>query len=96
MNHRIWGEWFEDKSGGDRRRVAFDKVGEVEVSTVFLGVDHGARDGGAPVLFETMIFGGSDEIDQSQWRYTSRADALIGHAAALALVHAECEAGGAS
>jgi hypothetical protein len=47
------------------RRVACDKVNDVEISTVFLGLDHNYGSG-PPVLWETMVFGG--ELDQEQTR----------------------------
>jgi hypothetical protein len=49
-----FGQWFETAD----RRVALTRVLDIcEVSTVFLGMDHGfMRDGNAPVLFETMAF----------------------------------------
>ena len=59
------------------------KIGQVEVSTVFLGLDHSFCKGGDPVLWETMIFGG--EHDGEQWRYTSRKEAIAGHKAACKL-----------
>ena len=49
-----WALWMNDVS---QRIVAKDKFGDVEVSTVFLGLDHNWG-GGEPLLFETMIFGG--------------------------------------
>lgn len=67
------------------RRVAYDKIEGVEVSTVFLGLDHGRGDG-PPLLFETMIFGGTH--DGYQERYSSWAQAEEGHAEALALARA--------
>ncbi len=57
-----WASWFETAN----RRVKYgvadvtykgDKVGQVRVSTVFLGIDHACGDG-EPMLFETMVFGG--------------------------------------
>jgi hypothetical protein len=56
-----WGRFME--SG--ERQLANDLVGDIRVSTVFLGIDHGygflrhLPDGGpvAPVLWETMVFG---------------------------------------
>jgi len=42
---------------GTNRHVASDMVGDVRVSTVFLGLDHSFGEGD-PLLFETMIFGG--------------------------------------
>jgi len=41
-----WARWFERK---DVRRVASDDVGDVNISTVFLGLDH-AFGGGQPIL----------------------------------------------
>jgi len=63
--------------------VAQDKVGEMLVSTVFLGLDHqfGA---GEPVLFETMVFGG--EYDGEQDKYSTWEEAEAGHAEILAKV----------
>ena len=40
-----------------RTRVFYTKDIEVLISTVFLGLDH-SWNGGEPLLFETMIFGG--------------------------------------
>lgn len=77
---REWGRWMED---GDRRRVAFDMVDGVTVSTVFLGLDHQWGDG-PPLLFETMIFGGPH--DEYQERYSTWEEAEAGHAKALATV----------
>ena len=37
------------------RHVADDRVGEVRVSTVWLGLDHSFGFGGPPLIFETMI-----------------------------------------
>lgn len=74
-----WGKWFQE----DKRRVGYDEVGKVTVSTVFLGVDHRFTDG-PPLLFETMIFGGAH--DQYQTRCSTWAQAEAMHAAALALV----------
>lgn len=75
-----WAQFFND---GNARRVAFDHVGDgVEVSTVFLGIDHRAFGTGAPLLFETMIFGG--EYDETCQRYSTRAEAQAGHAAVVA------------
>ena len=58
-----------------------DMVGDVRVSTVFLGLDHSLTLDGPPVLWETMVFGGDN--DQYQQRYTSRAEAIEGHGAIL-------------
>ena len=75
----VWGTWMQKAD----RHVGNDHVGDVHVSTVFLGLDH-SFGSGPPVLWETMIFGG--EHDQYQERYTSKEAALEGHKKALALV----------
>jgi hypothetical protein len=66
-----------------RRRVAHTEVGQVEVSTVFLVLDHNYGREGPPVLYETMVFGGAH--DQWQRRYATREAALAGHDQAVML-----------
>ena len=60
--------------------------GQVHVSTVWLGLDH-SWGNGPPVIFETMIFGGAH--DELQGRYCTYAQAVAGHAEAVALVRRE-------
>jgi hypothetical protein len=62
--------------------------GIVRVSTVWLGLDHNLF--GPPHIFETMIFGGAH--DGTLWRYSSHAEAVTGHAAAVELVRREAHA----
>ena len=78
-----WAKFFE---GDDNWRVAITEIGDVKVSTVFLGVGH-SFGGGAPVLFETMIFGG--EHDEYQKRYHTLEEAMIGHEKAVSLAKGE-------
>ena len=80
-----WGDWFKNASN---RLIAWDEIGDAVVSTVFLGVDH-AGDGAQPILFETMIFGGLHNYHQKQ--YATRADALTGHVAAVAMASSSTE-----
>lgn len=72
-----WGNFFE--SGA--RIVEQTGVGDVRVSTVFLGIDHRHFGAGPPLVFETMIFGGP--LHHEQWRYSSWDDAETGHAVAV-------------
>ena len=58
-------------------RVAKTQVRDMEVSTVWLGIDHSFFADSAPIIFETMIFGG--DRDQHCWRYSTEAEALDGH-----------------
>jgi hypothetical protein len=62
------------------KRVGATDVGELRVSTVWLGLDHGYN-GGPPVIFETMVF---DHRDDGQWnneltRYCTEEEAMRGH-----------------
>ena len=82
-NVTLWARLLQNMPVG-QRRVASNFVGDVRVSTVFLGIDHNFSLSGDPILWETMIFGGPE--DGFQRRYTSKADAIVGHAEAMKLV----------
>lgn len=69
-----WARWFET---ADRQVAKTDLPGGVCVSTVFIGIDHRFVGKGAPIVFETMIFGGKH--DQEMWRYETWEEALSGH-----------------
>lgn len=70
-----WAKWFETAD----RHVAQDFVGDVKVSTVFLGIDHNMLPGVglSPTLFETMVFDGP--LDGEMWRYCTWGEAEAGH-----------------
>ena len=72
-----WAMAFE----GTDRRVGWDVVDDVTISTVFLGLDHNYRDYGPPILFETMTFIG--DTPESLWRYSTWDKAAAGHKAAV-------------
>jgi hypothetical protein len=76
-----WGRWFEKAD----RTVARSEIGASAVSTVFLGRDH-SFGGGAPLLFETMVFGGP--LDGEEDRYSTWDEAEAGHAAMVERVKA--------
>ena len=67
----------ESSPDEDPTRIGLDHVDGIEISTVWLGIDHGFSDQGPPIIFETMIFGG--EYDQHCWRYPTKEPALAGH-----------------
>lgn len=67
-----WGKWFETAD----RIIAKTKIGKSEISTVFLGLDH-SFGGNKPLLFETMVFGGT--LDGEQNRYSTREESIKGH-----------------
>lgn len=80
VNMWEWSDWLNLPFEATRR-VAKTVVGEAEVSTVFLGVDHNWLGSGPPILFETMIFGGKG--DEHQWRYSTWEQAEAGHKAVV-------------
>ncbi len=82
-----WAATFEDQ---DYKIVAKDKVGDVSVSTVWLGFDRRFGNG-PPLIFETMVFGGLH--DQDQARYATEIEAILGHAAMLLKVKQSEEPG---
>lgn len=77
-----WAKWMA--ASEKQRRVAQNRRGSVWVSTVFLGVDHRHFGQGAPVLFETMVFGGA--LNHWQRRYCTWEEAKGGHRLALDVV----------
>ena len=70
-----WARWFESAN----RRVAATTIGDSEVLTDFLGLDHNFSHEGPPVVFETMVFGGP--LNDEQDRYSTWAEAEAGHEA---------------
>lgn len=75
-----WGRRFDSMS----RNVIRTTIGEISVSTVFLGLDHRYIGSGAPILFETMVFDGP--LDGEQERYETESEARHGHLMMLARV----------
>ena len=74
-----WVKMMEDSKSGNRI-VQKTNLNRVDVSTVFLGLDHNFG-AGPPLLFETMIFGGPN--DGYQERYETWEQAEAGHAKAV-------------
>jgi L-ribulose-5-phosphate 3-epimerase UlaE len=59
-------------------KVGDDRIRDIHISTVFLGVNH-ASNYGRPILFETMIFGGGPDYESYQERYDTYEEALNRH-----------------
>ncbi len=78
-----WGRWMQ--AVGEGRIVARTELPLASVSTVFLGMAMGFRDGDRPLVFETMIF--PDPRLQFgvglAGRWCSWAEAEAGHDAAV-------------
>ena len=75
-----WCIWAQDEPC---RRVANTLVGDMRVSTVFLGIDHNFLRDCEPLLFETMIFENGKAILDYQKRYSTWDAATEGHAEAV-------------
>jgi len=76
-----WARWFETANRTVKKTQVVDGV---DVSTVFLGLDHGdlsSHELGQPIhipiLFETMIFGGARDGEIN--RYSTWDEAVAGH-----------------
>ena len=80
-----WLDWSvtEKNAGRDYGRVAQTVKDGVNVSTVFLGLNHAWHGHEPPMIFETMIFGG--EHDQWQDRCSTWAQAEAMHKRACEL-----------
>jgi hypothetical protein len=74
-----WGKWMETGN----RHVAQDTVGDIRISTVFLGLDH-SFGGSRPMLFETMIFGGPHDGYQDRCSTWDDAEKIHSEAVAMA------------
>ena len=81
-----WSKWIEDNdrivmktrlkvTAENRFLMKEKKLGFIEVSTVFLGIDHN-HFGGTPLLFETMIFGGEHEYEMTRCSTWEVAEAM--------------------
>jgi len=83
----VWARWFETANRVLAKDQDEGRDGtHIEVSTVFLGLDHNFSGTGPPVLWETLVFGGP--LDGEGGRYTTKAAALQGHQAYCAKVRA--------
>lgn len=61
------------------RHVAYDEINDMQVSTVFLGVNYSVDECGA-MLFETMIFGDeTNEMHEYCRKHSTWDDAEAGH-----------------
>ena len=90
-----WGAWLEDKNNRKHKIVKQEEVNGLEVSTVFIGLDHGhpvfCTDirNYKPLIFETMIFKDQDEVGYCD-RYSTWQEAEEGHAKAVQWVKDGC------
>ncbi|MGW8702292.1 hypothetical protein ACWGOK_36125 [Streptomyces eurythermus] len=78
----------------DYKRVRLTEITSVSdptvrylVSTVWLGLDHG-HTGGAPILFETMVFSNGNMSEEWADRYSTESEAETGHDETVTVVAA--------
>ena len=69
-----WTEYFKKLD----RILWYSSEKGIQVSTVFLGIDHNFDSNGPPLLFESMVFGVNPEVCN---RYSTYDLALTGHKA---------------
>ena len=62
--------------GGPRWQL-IDEDDDVRVSTVYIGLNHEFDPNRPPLIFETLVFVGGDEVEGM--RYTTKLDATVGH-----------------
>lgn len=74
---KVWYKSLEDN------QVALDRIGNVFISTAFIGVNVNFGEG-LPLLFETMICG--KDYDKKKWRYSTYSEAVEGHKKAVEMV----------
>lgn len=72
IDRNTWSKLFECEK---YRSVGLNEKNGIIVSTVWLGLDHGLFEG-KPLIFETMVFGGPDEVQE---RYSTMQEAIEGH-----------------
>lgn len=76
-----WSTQFEETRRQGTHHLALDKVGNIEVSTVFLGNNYNFLSG-KPLIFETMVFQG-DSFKEYCDRYSTWDEAIEGHKKAI-------------
>jgi hypothetical protein len=79
-----WGRWFEHD---ENRIIARMSQGNIMISTVCLGVNHGF--GKRPLWFETMVFRNGDSSEME--RYETLEEAMRGHERMVAQVFGQRE-----
>lgn len=85
---RVYEEYLADPDYKIVQQDVFVYEGEpVQVSTVWLGLDHNWWPHGPRKIFETMIFGGIHDLEQ--WRYDTEENARHGHSEVVALLQLE-------
>jgi hypothetical protein len=82
-------EWSELNRDRAYKRIDETQVGDLWVSTIWLGLDHGfGFHSGSPTIFETMVFGPGSWSELYCQRYATEAEARDGHRSAVLVAKA--------
>lgn len=73
-----WGRQLEEMNKNNTKHVAYETINDIDISTVWLGLDHQRMPRGKPLIFETMAFN-KDGRDIYCERYSTWQEAEIGH-----------------
>jgi hypothetical protein len=86
-------EWSRLHRDIDQIVVGRTTFGAVELSTVWLGIDHGFGPsfGNPPIIFETMTFGPEPWDSRLLDRYATEQEAIAGHEHWCAILQHEIE-----
>jgi hypothetical protein len=74
------------------KHVRMSMVGDVQVSTVWIGLPQAGSTPERPLIFESMVFGGP--LDEHAWRWSTLEEAEAGHELVLAKVREAQERAG--
>lgn len=86
-----WAEQRQRMRDNSSKNVSKDFVNGIEISTIWLGIDHGGNDN-RPLVFETMVFkpkSGGQECYCD--RYSTWEEAQLGHQRAFQWVKEGCK-----
>lgn len=84
--------WSRAMEQVDKRVARTRFANGVELSTIWLGLDHNYVPRGRPLIYESMVFGEGSLLDLDIQRYSTLAQAWAGHwqfAAIVSVVHGE-------
>lgn len=83
----VWSVYKRDPANRRRSETFYRSGVPINVSTIYLGLDHGWGDDGPPIMWETMVFVGG-RGDAFTARYATRAAAFAGHTVVTSTIRA--------
>ena len=90
-----WAQQLEDMRSNNSKHVADECIGDIRISTVWLGLDHGFNLHNSknyrPLVFETMVFKDGNGLECYCRRYSTWEEAELGHERAIQWVREGCK-----